>query len=194
MTSCRLTNITKQLFIFIFLCSSGFLFAQEKEVKERDHGLRFEQLGSMLPSPNQYRGIDGAPGPEYWQQRADYEIACTLDVEKNQLFGQEKITYFNQSPNTLRYIWLQLDENEHNAKVDKHYMNPSQIRDNMSEDALRYLEPWRELEKYGCNIETVKDAAGKDMKYTINKTMMRVDLAQALKPGEKVELNIGWNY
>ncbi len=188
----RTTSALRFLPILLALLVSTISFGQEEN--ERDHGMRFEQLGSTLPSPNQYRGIDGAPGPEYWQQRADYEIDCTLDVEKQQLMGSEKITYYNQSPNTLRYIWLQLDENEHNPNVDKHRSKTTSIRKNMSERALRGLEPWRELDKFGHNIEAVTDASGKAMKYTINKTMMRVDLAQPLKAGESISFNIKWNY
>ena len=185
------SRLISQLFLFaITLHFCTISNAQE----ERDNGLKFEQLGTMLPSPNQYRGMDGAPGPEYWQQRADYDIECTLDVDKQQLSGFETITYYNQSPNTLRYIWLQLDENEHSDKVDKHRMNPSSMRENMSEDQLRNLEPWRELNKYGHNIESVTDIDGKDMKYVINKTMMRLDLPKPLKSGEKISFNIKWNY
>lgn len=159
-----------------------------------NHGNKFEQLGSELPSPNQYRSIDGSPGPAYWQQKADYVIDCRLDTEQQRLYGTEKITYHNQSPQTLRYLWLQLDENEHNANTDKHRMNPSEIRDVMSGDELRGLEVWRELEKYGHNIESVTDINGKPMSYTINMTMMRVDLPQPLKPGEEIAFNVKWNY
>jgi hypothetical protein len=72
------------------------------------------------PSPNDYRGADGAPGPKYWQQNADYVIECTLDVDNQRLDGSELITYRNNSPNTLRYIWLQLDENQHAADANNH--------------------------------------------------------------------------
>lgn len=159
-----------------------------------NHGNKFEQLETILPSPNEYRGIDGAPGPKYWQQKCDYDIVCTLDVDKQQLHGEELITYYNQSPHTLRYLWLQLDENEHNAKTDKHYFEPSSMEDKMSGGDLRMLEPWRELEKYGHNIEAVTTKSGQPLKYTINMTMMRVDLPKPLKPGEQFSFQIKWNY
>ena len=159
-----------------------------------NHGYKFEQLGTMLPSPNQYRGMDGAPGPDYWQQRADYDIECTLNTEEQRLDGTELITYFNQSPHTLRYLWLQLDENEHAEDADNQRFDPSNIKDAMSEEDLVMLEPWRELSKYGHNIEAVTDANGKELPYTINKTMMRVDLPQPLKPGETFSFRVNWHY
>ncbi|GJM36433.1 MAG: aminopeptidase [Saprospiraceae bacterium] len=159
-----------------------------------NHGNKFEQLGSMLPDPNQYRTVDGSPGPEYWQQRVDYDIDCVLDVDKLQLRGEELITYYNQSPSTLRYLWLQLDENQHDPNSDNQRFNSSKIKDKMSEMDLRSLEPWRELDKYGHKIQKVTDANGAPLHHTINKTMMRVDLPQPLKPGEQFSFRINWSY
>ena len=159
-----------------------------------NHANKFEQLGSLVPSPNAYRGMDGAPGPEYWQQRADYKIECSLDVNELRLNGTELITYYNQSPHTLRYLWLQLDENQHAADADNQRFDPSSIKPVMNEQQLRHLEPWRELEKYGHKIEAVTTENDKALRYTINKTMMRVDLPQPLKPGEKFSFNVKWHY
>ncbi len=159
-----------------------------------NHGNKFEQLGSELPTGNSYRGIDGAPGPEYWQQQANYDIECSLDVENLRLNGSELITYYNNSPNTLRYLWLQLDENQHASDNTNQSFDPSSINDAMSENELRGLEAWRELEKYGLNIEMVTDGNQSPLKYTINNTLMRVELPQPLKTGEKTALRIRWNY
>lgn len=95
-------------------------------------------MGTVLPPGNNVRGMDGAPGPEYWQQRVDYDIQCTLDEKNLRLDGSEMITYYNQSPNTLRYLWLQLDENEHSSEsagIQK--ANPSHMTPIMSESALK---------------------------------------------------------
>ncbi len=162
--------------------------------QESNHGNKFEQLGTILPQGNQYRGMDGAPGPEYWQQRADYEIECRLDVEKLQLHGQEMITYYNQSPNTLTYLWIQLDENEHSAEADNNYFDPSTIQPFMRESELEQLNKKEALEKYGHNILHVKDGNGNDLSYIINQTMMRVDLPKPLKPGENFVMDIKWYY
>ena len=159
-----------------------------------NHGNKFEQLGSLLPNGNEYRGMDGAPGPKYWQQKCNYDIECTLDTDEQRLDGEELITYYNNSPNILRYLWLQLDENQHDPDSDNQYFNASSISPVMSENALRQLEPWRELDKFGHKIEAVTDENGAPLKYTINKTMMRVDLPQPLKSGEKVSFRVKWHY
>ena len=125
-----------------------------------NHGSKFEQLGPMLSSPNQYRGADGAPGPDYWQQNADYIIDCQLDVDNQRLDGTELITYHNNSPNTLKYLWLQLDENQHAADANNQKFDPSSISPTMSEQELRALEPWRELDKFGVNIQEVVQKNG----------------------------------
>jgi len=70
-----------------------------------NHGNKFEQLGTILPTPNEYRTASGAPGPKYWQQRADYDIKATLDEKNLMLHGAETVTYFNNSPDVLTYIW-----------------------------------------------------------------------------------------
>ena len=91
-----------------------------------NHGNKFEQLGTILPDANTYRTASGAPGHEYWQQRADYQIKAILDEKKQYLHGEETITYFNNSPDGLTYLWLQLDENEHNPNGENNNFNESQ--------------------------------------------------------------------
>ena len=72
---------------------------------------KFAQLEQLLPTPNTYRTASGAPGHEYWQQQADYKISVSLDEENQSIVGSEQITYTNNSPDTLGYLWLQLDQN-----------------------------------------------------------------------------------
>ncbi len=159
-----------------------------------NHGNKFEQLEYVLPDPTPYRGVDGAPGPEYWQQRCDYKIDCTLDTENQRLSGTEQITYHNQSPHTLGYLWLQLDENQHQGHNDLHHFNGSTVEQVMDAQALDMLEQWKDLTQYGHNIEAITDASGKPLKYTINQTMMKVDLPMKLLPGETFSFNVKWNY
>jgi len=170
-----ITRLIPLMIGLLGLCLSAY-------AQESNHGNKFEQLGTLLPGGNQYRGMDGAPGPEYWQQRADYEIECRLDVENLQLHGEEMITYYNQSPSPLSYLWVQLDENEHSAEADNNYFDPSSINRFMSESQLEQLEKRELLEKYGHNILSVTDENGNDLPYTINQTMMRIDLPEPLKP------------
>jgi len=173
----------------------SFLFCIQGISQERsNHGNKFEQLDQMFSSPNTYRNADGAPGPDYWQQQVDYKIKCSLDVKEQRLNGSETVTYHNNSPSTHRYLWLQLDENEHAANAQKHRQDPSSISPAMSRDELRRLEAWRELEKYGVNILKVTGINGKSLNYMINGTVMRLDLPQPLLPGEQFSFNIDWNY
>jgi len=163
-------------------------------ISQADHGQKFEQLGTRLPSANDMRGIDGSPGPEYWQQQVDYDIKCELNTDENQLLGEELITYHNNSPHTLKYLWLQLDENQHSVENDNQYYTESKISQNMSEGAMRGLDAWRENDKYGVNVEFVKNADGTDLEHMINQTMMRVELPQPLKSGQSFEFKVKWNY
>src|SRR5215475_5185820 len=104
----------RKLITLGLLVVSGSLCAQNIENNSAsNHGNRFEQLGTILPTPNEYRTASGAPGPKYWQQRCDYDIKCELDESKFKLKGSETVTYYNNSPDVLSYLWLQLDENEH---------------------------------------------------------------------------------
>jgi len=175
---------------FILLALFLQLTAQERS----NHGRKFEQLDQALRSPNEYRGADGAPGPRYWQQKADYKISCRLDEVNQRIDGTETITYHNNSPVPLTFLWLQLDENEHNPSASKHHMDPSRMFDKMDESSLLRLEAVKELEKYGVNIEKVTNEKGQPLKYTINETMMRIDLPAPLMPGKKIVFNISWHY
>src|SRR5574343_1770490 len=159
-----------------------------------NHGNKFEQLGTILPTPNEYRTASGAPGPKYWQQRADYKISCELDEAKLELRGKETITYFNNSPDVLTYLWLQLDENEHDPNSNNNVFDESGMRPNMSVGELAGIDKKALLEGHGDKIAYNKDATGKALKYTINQTMMRIDLPVPLKPGQQYVLNIGWHY
>lgn len=159
-----------------------------------NHGNKFEQLGTILPTPNEYRTASGAPGPKYWQQRADYDIKATLDEKNLMLHGAETITYFNNSPDVLTYIWLQLDENEHSTVNNAGYPDGSSLGRGMSPAMIDKLEEEKKDNGLGVNILKITDLLGAKLKYTVNKTMMRVELPTALKPGQKFALKIDWNY
>ena len=169
---------------------TNFTAAQDRP----NHGYSFEQLGNMLPSPNTYRTADGSPGPAYWQQRCDYRIECQLIPEKHELSGKEWLKYHNNSPQTLRYLWLQLDENEHAATNDLHHAHPHNLGETMTEKAMRMLQAWTEFDDYGHRIHAVKDAGGKPLKHFIDNTVMRIELPEPLAPGKTFEFNIEWSY
>ena len=87
------------------------LVAAVTTVAQNVNTSKFRQLGQELPTPNVYRTASGAPGHEYYQQRADYDMDITLDDEKQRIYGEEVVTYTNNSPDELRYLWVQLDQN-----------------------------------------------------------------------------------
>ncbi|WP_109698444.1 M1 family metallopeptidase [Chitinophaga deserti] len=157
-----------------------------------NHGNRFEQLGYLLTDPNMYRSASGVPGPKYWQQRADYDITAELDEVARKLTGSETVTYYNNSPDPLTYIWLQLDENEHDPKSDNNSFDGSTMKDKMSSGAINRLLGMEQ--GHGVNITKVTDAAGKPLQYTINQTMMRIEVPQTLAPGAKIVFKVDWWY
>lgn len=187
----------KQLLAFAFLLFFG-LQADAQDIKNNpgsNHGNRFEQLGTILPTPNEYRTASGAPGPKYWQQRCDYDITCELDEPNRRLIGKETITYTNNSPDVLTYLWLQLDENEHSSTNNSGYETSSYMPRAINEDMIvRYSGKVSKDKEYGFNITRVAEPTGKKLEYTINKTMMRVELPQPLKPGQKFIFKVDWNY
>lgn len=188
----------------LFVILMGFLTVQSQNIQNNpnsNHGNKFEQLGMILPTPNEYRTASGAPGPKYWQQRVDYDIKCELDEPNNKLTGSETITYFNNSPDILRYLWFQMDENQHSTKNNANYQTSDfmpEMQDNetvaMNQETVSRMEEARTDNGYGFKLTRLTDAAGKSLKYTLNKTMMRVDLPAPLKPGQKFVININWNY
>lgn len=168
--------------IGLFLCYG--LAAQEK-------GAKFSQLGEELPTPNTYRTASGAPGHEYWQQRADYVIELELKDETQEIFGSEVITYTNNSPDALSYVWLQMDQNAQATTSDSYKIQQNSISQKMTYQQITNLQPWFDG---GFKLEYVKDAANKDLKFTVNKTMMRVELPQPLKPRSSFTFKVKWRY
>src|ERR1700712_3279649 len=117
----------KQLFTGLLLSmATTAVFAQDIQNNPgSNHGNKFEQLGTILNTPNEQRTASGAPGTKYWQQRADYNIKCELNEKNQKLTGSETITYYNNSPDPLTYIWLQLDENQHSTINNANYQSSS---------------------------------------------------------------------
>ena len=177
----------------LFICS----VADAQNIQHNpgsNHGNKFEQLGGILPTPNIYRAASGAPGHGYWQNRADYDITAYLDEEKRNLKGSETITYHNNSPDDLDYIWLQLDENQQSTVKKADYPFSSTLPKASTDQQLKTTELPIKDNGYGVNLDKVTDASGNPLKYTVNKTMMRIDLPKILKKGEKFVFKIDWNY
>jgi hypothetical protein len=186
----------KKLLSFGIMCLAA-LTVMAQDIRNNpgsNHGNKFEQLGTILPTPNEYRTASGAPGTKYWQQKADYDIKATLDEKNLMLHGAETITYFNNSPDVLTYIWLQLDENEHSTTKNAGYPDGSSLGRGMSPAMIDNLEEAKSDNGLGVNIVKITDLLGAKLKYTLNKTMMRVELPTALKPGQKFAFKVDWNY
>ena len=111
--------------VFLFFAVTGLTFSAAAQNIQNNpgsnHGNKFEQLSTILPTPSEYRSASGAPGPRYWQQRCDYDIKATLDEKGLRLTGTETVSYYNNSPDILTYLWLQLDENEHSTVNNANY-------------------------------------------------------------------------
>lgn len=159
-----------------------------------NHGNKFEQLGTILPDANTYRTASGAPGHQYWQQRADYKINAILDENDLRIHGEEVITYYNNSPDMLNYLWLQLDENQHHPNTDANHFDESKLNEPFTTQSLQGLDVRKNKEGLGVNIISITDASGKALPYTINQTMMRVDLPKPLQPKQKYVFKVKWNY
>jgi len=173
---------------FLFVASP--LMAQQEEVSRTNTNV-FRQLGTELPTANSYRTASGAPGHEYWQQQVDYDMQLSLDDNTQRIDGSETITYTNNSPDELLYLWLQLDQNVRSTSSDSYKISESSWSNRESFKSVNKLEPTFDG---GFNIVSVKDISGKSLSYTINKTMMRVDLPRALKPGYEFKFSIDWWY
>lgn len=177
------------------LLSSVFTIAQtvpEKQVGKTDTN-KFRQMYDVMATPNMYRTASGAPGPAYYQQQADYKMDLELDDKNARLTGVETITYHNNAQEPLEYLWLQLDQNSSNAnsvtkKKGSSYMDKAISTQGFSK---KYLEQPADR---GFNIMSVTDVKGKALSYTINETMMRLNLAEPLKNGEKMVFTIKWWY
>ncbi|WP_343587561.1 M1 family metallopeptidase [Flavobacterium sp.] len=154
---------------------------------------KFSQMYDLLATPNMFRTASGAPGPAYYQQQADYKIDVELDDKNSKLSGSETITYTNNSPDSLEYLWVQLDQNQARANTQSTLAESDKISQVLALDGFssKYLK--KDLER-GFNIEQVKDVKGNPMSYTINETMMRINLTSPLKPGEKISFSIKWWY
>jgi hypothetical protein len=153
----------------------------------------FRQLDDVLPTPTEARLASGAPGPGYWQQRADMDIQVTLDASSHRLEGKERVTYHNNSPHTLTYLWMQLDQNRFRSESIGNSSDPTDMD---AEESIGWLRRLAFEEEFvgGFNILSIRDRAGENLDHVIVDTMMRIDLPTPLKSGEKLEYLVEWNH
>ena len=180
----------------MFFAVVAFAQAQETEaVKEGGHTnqSKFRQLYQEFSTPNSYRSASGAPGPNYYQQQADYKMDITLDDKNAKIYGEETITYTNNSPDVLEFLWVQLDQNVRTKDTKSALRNGGGVP--LAAPTSSFVSSYmKESFDGGFNIEFVKDANGRPLPYTINQTMMRVDLPTPLASNSQVSFSIKWWY
>ena len=156
---------------------------------------KFRQLNEYLPTPNAYRTASGAPGHEYWQQRADYKIDVTLDENEQMLTGSAAITYYNNSPDALKYIWLQMDQNRFDPEISLDIKSETVAKNTkgMSFEALRSHLERRDFDG-GFKVSKLQDSGGASLPYTVVGSMMRIDLPTPLQAGQVTEFSIDWTF
>jgi len=183
--------------IALFL-AAGVTYAQDTdETEERDPGHynnnRFKQLYEEFSTPNMYRSGNGAPGPNYYQQQADYDMNLRLDDKTARLYGVETITYTNNSPDDLEYLWVQLDQNvrAQDSKSDLIEGSGAVPAEMAGSFVGKYMGKGFDG---GFKIDYVNDDSGRPLQYTINRTMMRIDMPKNLKTGDKYTFSIKWWY
>lgn len=169
----------------------SFFIGCATAVVAQDAPNKFAQIDNLLPTPNVYRAGSGAPGHKYWQQSADYKMNIILDDTLQRIYGEETITYYNNSPDQLKYLWLQLDQNARAKDSDSYKIRTSSMRDSMRFGDLDYWQPDFDG---GFKIEEVKDNSGNELPFTINKTMMRIDMPRQLPAGAAYTFKVKWWY
>ena len=157
---------------------------------------KFRQLGQELPTPNVYRTASGAPGHEYYQQQADYNMSITLDDETQRIYGEETITYTNNSPDELRYLWVQLDQNMRAQNSMTQQIQTGGIFNDRTGTPQTAFNQLKNSQFYdfdgGFKLDYVQTTSGSNLRYTINNTMMRVDLPTPLRKGQSFSFKIKW--
>tara|TARA_B100000963_G_C22616743_1_gene667735 strand:- start:323 stop:2662 length:2340 start_codon:yes stop_codon:yes gene_type:complete len=176
-----------EILSIIFLIS--FLFQGQENLNNS----KFKQLHEELPTPNVYRTASGAPGHEYYQQKADYVISVELDENKNTIHGNETITYTNNSPDNLKYLWVQLDQNVRAKNSHGQLTSTSTMDEDMRFSTIKRMHDRMNFDG-GFKIEYVRDGSGKNLDYTINETMMRINLPKPLKKGQSFSFKIKYHY
>ncbi|NHK28307.1 M1 family metallopeptidase [Parvularcula flava] len=193
----------RAVFALPFIIAAGSLIAPAN-AEIGDGAKKFRQLeDDLMPTPNVYRAATGEPGPQYWQQKVDYVIDVTLDTENKRILGEEEITYTNNSPHALKWIWVQMDQNRftdgsvaresETSSTAGQRWDPSGDGDTLSFSALARQQALSDRD-FGFKIQSITARNGSDLDYSIVDTHMRVDLPRPLAPGQSTEFTIEWQH
>ncbi len=189
--------------VMLVILLSALLFPFAVRAETGDGAAKFKQLDEELPTPTMFRAATGEPGPNYWQQRADYQIKVTLDEKKKTIFGSETITYHNNAPHSLKYIWVQLDQNRfadgsisrlsETSSTAGQRWDPSGEGDTLSFSTLARQQALSDGD-FGAKIDKVTGADGRALRFTIVDTLMRIDLPTPLAPNTQTSFSIDWHH
>ncbi len=191
-------KLIKSLILTLVFLAQGIVVAQnETDSTKRDPGHlntnRFKQMYEEFSTPNMFRTASGAPGPNYYQQQADYVMDVELDDKTQKLTGNETITYTNNSPDPLEFLWVQLDQNVRSKSSKSPLIESSDATP--ADMAGKFVNTYMDNAfNGGFNIMEVKDSQGNPLQHIVNQTMMRVEMPRNLKPGEKFVFSIKWWY
>lgn len=179
----------------VSLCCLCVVFSSSAQVQQTKGSFedKFRQLEEVLPTANSYRTASGAPGSEYWQQQVDYDIEARLDENSRRIIGSERITYTNNSPDTLRYLWVQLDQNRFRNDSTSRLTETSGRNARLSFEALEREQHMVNFEG-GFQLSRVEEVGGDALHTQINDTMMRIDLDKPLQTGQSVKIDIDWEH
>ncbi len=197
--------------LFIAALALGLsAFASDAAIKQTKGNFedKFRQLDEVLPTPNVYRNAAGEPGHQYWQQEVDYRIKVQLDENKRRLSASQIIDYTNNSPDTLKYLWLQLDQNRFRADSmanttatfggigNRGPATGAASADKPAKVSIGFLrrEQWLADHQVGYEISNLRDDRGNALKATTVGTLMRVDLNKPLKPGQSVSFSMDFAF
>jgi hypothetical protein len=187
-------KLLKSLCLAIAFISLNVVAQEQKEQKPgHTNQNKFKQLYDEFSTPNMFRTGSGAPGPAYYQQQADYKMDLEINDETAVLSGYETITYTNNSPDELTYLWVQLDQNVRTKDAPTNGITSSRVTP--AQSASKFTSTYM-TENFdgGFNIESVTSKHGNALNYMINQTMMRVELPKTMKTGDKFSFNIKWWY
>ena len=183
MKRCHIPSLISCILLFSFFASA----------QENTNTSKFKQLSEILPTPNVYRTASGAPGHEYYQQKADYVINVQLDEKNHVITGDETITYTNNSPDVLNYLWIQLDQNVRAKNSASQLTSSGSMDDNMSFWSLKRMHDKMNFDG-GFKLELITDVNDNDLPFTVNETMMRIEPPKPLKKGQSFSFKIKYSY
>ncbi|KJD35449.1 aminopeptidase [Tamlana sedimentorum] len=178
----------RNYFVLIIIVLSPLLNAQTQPWQGK-----FEPIDNLIAPANNYRTASGAPGKDYWQQRANYKIKANINEKTNVLSGEEVITYFNNSPDNLSYVWIQLEQNVNKKGNEDFGSINNPVKDSITTQNMQRLTRVVDFPA-GYTIKSITDGNGKTLNTIINNTMMKIKLNTVLKPGESATFSISWSY